>query len=205
MNESNQKQSLTADDWAVTALDAIAEAGVKGIAVEPLARRIGVTKGSFYWHFSNRKALLQAALTLWERRETDEVLARAAQEQDPRKRLARLFREADGSRRAGRLYLALASTTENRLIQETVRRVMEHRLEFLRGCYTGMGLGEEEAHDRAVLAYSVFLGTLQLRRDAPEVVPEGEHFHEYMHFIGDALIPGYSRDLVRKGESAESA
>ncbi len=205
MTASSQKQSLTAEQWAITALDAIAEAGMKGVAVEPLARRLGVTKGSFYWHFANRKALLQTALEFWERRETDEVLARAAQEQDPRKRLARLFREADGSRRAGRLYLALASTTENRLIQETVRRVMDHRLEFLHGCYIDMGLCEEEAHDRAVLAYAVFLGNLQLRRDAPEVIPEGEHFHEYMHFIGGALIPGYSRELVRKAESIESA
>jgi AcrR family transcriptional regulator len=205
MDRTNQKQSLTADDWAVTALEAIAESGLRGVAVEPLARRLGVTKGSFYWHFANRKALLQAALALWERRETDEVLARAAQEQDPRKRLARLFREADGSQRAGRLYLALAGTTENRPIQETVRRVMEHRLAFLRRCYTDMGLDAEESHDRAVLAYSVFLGTLQLRRDAPEIMPEGERFHEYMHFIGGALIPGYSRELVRKGESADSA
>lgn len=205
MSDNSSRQSLTAEDWATAALDAIADAGLKSVAVEPLARRLGVTKGSFYWHFVNRRALLQAALEVWERRETDEVLARAAQEQDPRKRLVRLFREADGSRRAGRLYLGLASGTGNRLIETTVRRVMEHRLEFLRACYTSMGLADEIAHGRAVLAYSVFLGTLHLRRDAPEVVPEGEHFHEYMHFIGEALIPGYRRELVKQGDNAASA
>ena len=52
---------LSADDWAQAALDLIAEQGVSAVAVEPLARRLGVTKGSFYWHFPSRDALLQAA------------------------------------------------------------------------------------------------------------------------------------------------
>lgn len=194
---------MTADAWAEAALEAIAETGVEAVAVEPLARRLGVTKGSFYWHFANRQALLQAALEQWERRETDEVLARAAQERDPRKRLARLFREADGSQRAGRLYLALAGAMENRPIQSVVRRVMKRRVEFLRECYTAMGLSAGEAWKRAVLAYSVFLGTLQLRRDAPDAIPAGEEFQEYMHSIGEALIPGYSRELVRMDGSVK--
>ncbi|WP_435099794.1 TetR/AcrR family transcriptional regulator [Arhodomonas sp. AD133] len=198
MNSSTAKQSLTAEDWAQAALDAIAETGMKGLAVEPLARRLGVTKGSFYWHFANRRTLLVAALDLWERRETDEVLARAAQETDPRKRLARLFREADGSQRAGRLYLTLANATENQVAAAVVRRVMEHRMQFLRDCYADMGLDAQEASERAAMAYSMFLGTLQLRRDAPETIPSGERFHEYMHFIGEALIPGYDRALVRR-------
>ncbi|MDN5848259.1 MAG: TetR/AcrR family transcriptional regulator [Nitrococcus sp.] len=187
---------MTADAWAEAALEVIAESGMETVAVESLARRLGVTKGSFYWHFANRQALIQAALDHWERRETDEVLARVSQERDPRKRLARLFREADGSRRAGRLYLALTGAMENHPIQTVVRRVMDHRVQFLRECYTAMGLSAGEAWRRAVLAYSVFLGTLQLRRDAPELIPIGDDFHEYMHFIGEALIPGYSRDLV---------
>lgn len=188
---------MTADAWAEAALEMIAESGLETVAVEPLARRLGVTKGSFYWHFASRQALLEAALERWERRETDEVLARAAQERDPRKRLARLFREADGSRRAGRLYLALTGAMENHPIQTVVRRVMDHRVTFLHECYAAMGLSGGEAAKRAILAYSVFLGTLQLRRDAPEVVPVEEAFHEYMHFIGEALIPGYTRELMR--------
>ncbi|WP_018718967.1 TetR/AcrR family transcriptional regulator [Arhodomonas aquaeolei] len=195
---STIRQTLTADDWAEAALDALAEDGVRAVAVEPLARRLGVTKGSFYWHFASRRMLLQAALALWERRETDEVLARAAEETDPRKRLARLFREADGSRRAGRLYLALANATDSPLITEVVRRVMAHRLAFLRECYAAMGADAETAAARAAMAYSMFLGMLQLRRDAPEAIPEGERFHEYMHLVGEALIPGYERALVRR-------
>ena len=57
-----EKSRLSADDWALAALDVIAEQGLAAVAVEPLARRLGVTKGSFYWHFPSREALLVAAL-----------------------------------------------------------------------------------------------------------------------------------------------
>ena len=53
---------LSAEDWALAALDVIAESGLASVAVEPLAKRLGVTKGSFYWHFPSRDALLVAAL-----------------------------------------------------------------------------------------------------------------------------------------------
>lgn len=198
------RQPLTAGAWADAALEVIAESGLESVVVESLARRLGVTKGSFYWHFSSRRALLEAALERWERRETDEVLARAAQERDPRKRLARLFREADGGRRAGRLYLALTGAMENRPIQTVVRRVMDHRVAFLRECYAAMGLSAGEAAKRAILAYSVFLGTLQLRRDAPEAIPVEAEFQEYLHFIGEALIPGYTRELMRAEGATQS-
>ena len=82
---------LSADDWAREALDQIVEQGVASVAVEPLARRLGVTKGSFYWHFPSRDALLQAALERWER---DEQTAYGALEaiDDATERLRTLFR-----------------------------------------------------------------------------------------------------------------
>jgi len=197
MDEKEDKAALSSQDWADAALEAIAEQGPKGVSVEPLARRLGVTKGSFYWHFSNRRALLVATLEYWERRETDAVLARAAQESDPRKRLARLFREADGSQRAGRVYLSLTQGSLTADAEAIVERVVSHRLDFLRDCYRDICDSEVEANDRAVLAYSLFIGTLQMRRDRPDALPTGTAFHDYMHYIGEALIPGYSRDAVR--------
>ena len=99
----SQKVMLTAQDWAEAALDAIGRRGVEGVAVEPLARELGVTKGSFYWHFPNREALLVAALQRWEARETDDVLERVQQETDPRARIKRLITEVNTSRRASRV------------------------------------------------------------------------------------------------------
>ena len=61
MNESIKKKSLTAIDWQEAALNVIAHQGVSAVAVEPLAKQLGVTKGSFYWHFSNRMDLVKQA------------------------------------------------------------------------------------------------------------------------------------------------
>ena len=58
---------LSAADWIGAAMEAIVESGVRAVAVEPLAVRLGATKGSFYHHFPNRDALILAALAEWER------------------------------------------------------------------------------------------------------------------------------------------
>ena len=61
------KSSLSREAWGEAALEALAAGGLEAVAVEPLARRLGVTKGSFYWHFPSREALLREALALWEK------------------------------------------------------------------------------------------------------------------------------------------
>src|ERR1700735_2469777 len=68
-------QRLTRDDWITAALDAIAEGGLAAVGVEPLAVGLGATKGSFYWHFENRDALLEAAISRWEKETTTDVVA----------------------------------------------------------------------------------------------------------------------------------
>ena len=59
--QNNDRITLTTEDWEREALELIAEQGVQALAVEPLARRMGITKGSFYWHFSGRESLLEQA------------------------------------------------------------------------------------------------------------------------------------------------
>lgn len=57
--------SQTRDDWVDVAWETLGEAGVDGVRVESLARKLGVTKGSFYWHFKNRQDLIDALLERW--------------------------------------------------------------------------------------------------------------------------------------------
>ena len=84
---SDRPSRLSAEDWALAALDVIAEQGLAAVAVEPLARRLGVTKGSFYWHFPSREALLVAALERWEQVEQEEVFGQLEAIPDPAQRL----------------------------------------------------------------------------------------------------------------------
>ena len=69
MSSNNDKikasDSLTREDWISGAWDMLGEAGLEGVRVEPLAKNLGVTKGSFYWHFKDRQELLDALLDRW--------------------------------------------------------------------------------------------------------------------------------------------
>jgi AcrR family transcriptional regulator len=192
-----EKKSLTANDWAAAALDAIARDGVEAIAVEPLARRMGVTKGSFYWHYSHREALLMAALALWEKQETEEIFARVRREPNPRARIERLFATVHAGERAARLYQALsAAAIKDARIRTVVRRVSERGLQFLTDCYQALGLSTQDAHQWAMLAYSFYLGTLQVRRDQPEALPAGEAYQAYVKYVTGRLLPESMPDLA---------
>ena len=190
---SNSKKTLTANDWAAAALDAIAEGGVEMVAVEPLARRLGVTKGSFYWHFQNREALLLAAVSIWEDQETEGMLERIGEEMDPVRRIHRVFTKVDASQRASQLYFSLAAAAaKDPQIAEVVGRVSRRRLDYLEDCYLALGMNKDEAHRWSTTAYSVYLGILQVRRDLPDALaeePQSKEYQEYMTHMFSTLIP----------------
>src|ERR671934_2749006 len=94
------KPRLSRERWIEAALDALADGGVAAVAVEPLAVRLGVTKGSFYWHFRDRDQLLAAALKEWERTGTEELIKRLDQIADPRARLTEWARRGGRGRKA---------------------------------------------------------------------------------------------------------
>lgn len=187
---AEERKTLTAENWAAAALDAIARDGIDAVAVEPLARVLGVTKGSFYWHFTNREALLMAALALWEKRETEETFARARREPDARTRIEKLFATVHAGDRAARLYQALSAAAANDpRIKAVVRRASERGLRFLDDCYRALGLSAHDANQWAVAAYSIYLGTLQLRHDQPEALPAGAEYQDYVKFVTATLLP----------------
>jgi AcrR family transcriptional regulator len=183
------RQSLSVTDWADAALEAMAQGGLEAVAVEPLARRLGVTKGSFYWHFANREALLQAALSRWEQQETDEILHRVGPEPDPYERIVKVFKAANSSYRSGRLYLAIAAAEDHPAVAEVVRRVSERRIGYLDDCYRALGFPAGAARQWALFAYATFMGNLQIRRDTPDAMPQGQAFSDYLKLMIRTLIP----------------
>jgi AcrR family transcriptional regulator len=190
LNDSGPaRQSLTAEAWSAAALDAMASGGLDAVAVEPLARRLNVTKGSFYWHFPNREALIKAALALWEQRETVDVVSGLDAEPDPYQRIVNLFKRANSSYKAGRLYLALAAATDDVRVNEVVQRVSALRLGYLEKCYRALGMNAEEAPLWATFAYATFIGNQQVHRDTPHKFPAGPKFREYFKLMLRTLIP----------------
>jgi AcrR family transcriptional regulator len=91
---SRKTQELTRHDWVLAGLEALAEGGIDSVRVERLAKRLNVSKGSFYWHFSDRSDLLSALLDLWENDFTAQLIANVASLPTPRARLLALAEEA---------------------------------------------------------------------------------------------------------------
>jgi AcrR family transcriptional regulator len=89
------RQRLTAEAWVAAALEALEKRGLAAVAVEPLAAELGATKGSFYWHFKDRDALVHATLERWEHDETDAVISQLAAIGEPGQRLEVLVRPGD--------------------------------------------------------------------------------------------------------------
>ena len=180
---ARDSNSLTPDKWADAALDAMAAGGPASVAVEPLARELGVTKGSFYHHFSSREELLTAALIRWEERGTAGVLGRVEGE-SARARLEALFISAMDTAvdpRWGRLLTHLAAHRQDPLIGPVLARVTARRLDWLTETWEATGLDRGEAGRRALLAYTAYLGMVQLSASAPERAPRGDALRAYVH------------------------
>ncbi len=60
---------LNRDDWLDAAFKAVVDGGFDAVRVLVLADRLGVTRGSFYWHFADHAELISALLARWQERE----------------------------------------------------------------------------------------------------------------------------------------
>src|SRR5262245_36782878 len=113
--ERERVRRLSRDAWVRAALEAIAEGGLAAVAVVPLAERLGVTKGSFYWHFRSRETLVEAALADWEESHTAAVIAEIeAASTDPREQLRLLIKRVSTLAAGDRVELALLATADHR-------------------------------------------------------------------------------------------
>ena len=72
-----ERERLSADDWLTAALDVLVNDGIAAVKVLPLAKRLGVTRGSFYWHFENHEALLNRLLEVWEETNSGSIIRAA--------------------------------------------------------------------------------------------------------------------------------
>ncbi|HEX5088958.1 MAG TPA: TetR/AcrR family transcriptional regulator [Nocardioides sp.] len=189
-----KRESLSRADWVEAALDALARGGLAAVAVEPLAKQLGTTKGSFYWHFADRNALLEATLERWEQRDTEQVIAALDDTRDALERLRRLLRVAFMSVRAntanggGSVELALQASASHPLVAGTLNRVTTRRLGQLTQLYTAVGLPRSRARDHGLLAYTAFLGHLQLAHATPDLLPKGRAFRTHVEETIDALV-----------------
>jgi AcrR family transcriptional regulator len=181
---------LRPEDWAEAALEALSEGGMKAVAVEPLATRLGTTKGSFYWHFADRRALLAAALELWEQQHTEALIAALERQPDPAARLQHLLELVVRYSQQDRVELALLASADDALVGPALRRVTERRIGYVRSLYEELGQPRVDAERSALLAVSTYLGHLQLAHVVPHLLPEDDAtWGAHLDVVVQALLP----------------
>jgi len=182
-----RRDQIDKDAWTDAALRVMAAEGLKGVVVESLARALKVTKGSFYWHFTNRDALLGAAVDRWEDRETH-VLERAAEAiANPRRRLVVLIERAH-SEQGLRLTRAFTAAADHPLVGPAVRRVAKRRLSFLTQCFCAMGAETSDATHAARMVYAAYLGLAELNAIGAGVQTKAE-MRAYVNRMIAWLVP----------------
>jgi len=147
--------------WIEQGLRALAAGGPDAVRIEPLAQELGVTRGGFYWHFDDRRALLEEMLDTWERRSIDEAIERVESEgvDDARAKLRRLFGLAGSTGELLAIDLAIRDWSRRELaVAERLRRVDNRRMDYLRSLFAAFCPDEDEVEVRSMLAFSIWIG-----------------------------------------------
>ena len=161
MNKNNGKtQKLSKEDWITSAFTTLSESGVNAVRVEALAKRMGVTKGSFYWHFKSRQELLEAILEKWHK---DQRVIKKVENigGTPKEKLINLLESVPRSTQrnnSGATELAVRSWARNdTLAAETIAIVDKERIDWVKGYFIELGYDESVAESRAFLTYGYIM------------------------------------------------
>ncbi len=138
----------------------MATKGVAAVKVEVLARQLDVSKGSFYWHFKNRKELLEGILQRWEN-ETMWLIEESQKAATPKERLIKLFTlveemcDRDTPDPEAAIFLW---ANQDSAVQERVRIVETKRVEYVTQSLQDYGFDETEARQKAEVGYFALMG-----------------------------------------------
>ncbi len=174
---------------------ALAAGGPDAVRIEALAKQLGVSKGGFYWHFADRGALLEETLDSWERSGTEDVIATVGSGSgDPRAKLRRLFELAPTAKGLFAVELALRDwSRRDKGVAKRLRRVDDRRMGFLRSLFDEF-CAEEEAEARAMLAYSLFVGSYFI-----SAAPSKKARARVMQLAIDRLLAGQESRTIKGG------
>jgi AcrR family transcriptional regulator len=169
MTAAQPKPRLERGDWILAALRSLVGGGIQAVKVEPLARDLGATKGSFYWHFTDLSDLRQAMLALWEELATNALAeAESASNLGARERLGLLIDLVTVSPGAavGGVGIELALREWGRTDPDAntvLQRVDDRRLAALQGMLRAAGAADAELKLKAHLIYAAVIGFESLR------------------------------------------
>jgi len=150
---------LSRDDWVRGALELLSTAGVESVKIVPLARKLGVTSGSFYWHFTNRRHLHDALLEYWVREMTDAAIDAAKRfEGPPKERIFHLMGQVMATGMA-RFDLAIWHWAQSdAVVKKIFRRTINKRFAFAAWMFKQAGFSDSQAKVRGRMMVVYMMG-----------------------------------------------
>ena len=183
-------RSLSRADWIDEGLRALRETSHEALRADPLAKRLGVSRGSFYWHFADVATFHRAVLERWAQLAVDAPLLRVAG--DPVAAMPALGSLIDVAFRAPReLERAVHGWVSiHAVAAEAVAAVGRRRVQILADMVRRQGSSDVEAEATAVVLYWTYLGSV-LSTGFP--VDEGRLAQVRLRFAGPPVHPGTRR------------
>ncbi|MGV0625791.1 TetR/AcrR family transcriptional regulator [Mycolicibacter minnesotensis] len=180
---SGANARLSVPDWVQAGFRILAEDGVKALTIDRLCRRLGVTKGSFYWHFTDLKTYRQALTDTWaavrdEHRGDFDALAALP----PRERLSQMMAWLVGPE----LWMLERAMREwarsDEAVAEAVRSSDRQVLNAVRQAFADDGFAPDDAEMRANATFAAGIGFLHLSgsRPNPRAMDRREQFLDVM-------------------------
>ncbi|MEP5151528.1 TetR/AcrR family transcriptional regulator [Planktotalea sp.] len=139
---------LTQTDWMVAGFRSLTENGPQTLKAEPLARSLGTTKGSFYWHFKDVPTFQASMLEHWEEKATREIIVLLDSIPSPEAKLRTLAKVStelpDGYGGVGVEPAIRAWAKSDERVEQAVRRVDGARLAHLSGIFEQLGMANPD-------------------------------------------------------------
>ena len=159
---ASRRTQLDRGNWIENAIDVLARDGVGGLRVEVLAKRCGVTKGSFYWHFKDRQDLLAAILEHWKEgriRDIEKTTSITPGKEREQLHFAIEVYGASRNRKGMSIELAVRDWARHDQQAATVVEAVDlYRLECTRKLFVAAGMSDAEAKSRSLLLYACVFG-----------------------------------------------
>jgi AcrR family transcriptional regulator len=184
MKKNTKSKRLTRDGWLSGALDVLASQGPGKLNIQNLAEALGVSRGSFYWHFADRADFVHSLLDYWHLEYTAPVPSAVEAEggtgKEKLKRFLRLVNQQD----LARFDIPIRSwALQEPDIAERLMRTDHFRLAYARQLFTEIGFNEADAEMRARACVAMLSMDKRMLDKAGAITNEKELTHLYDFFI----------------------
>jgi len=185
-----ERVQLTPEDWIQAARELLILRSIDAVRVDVLAKTLNVTRGSFYWHFTDRDDLLNRVLLSWQEEQTEQIIAgyrrQGVESRALIHELVELPFHGRAAMKGSAVELAIRAWARR---DETARRVVDvvdaKRLAYLEECFANLGFPAAEAKSRAFLLYCYMQSESLFRNQG-----SAEEKARRRQFVAEVLLAG---------------